>query len=162
MKALGRPGRCGLLRERSRLARLRPVDAIRRGALSGAQALWSSGSDSNGRRHAACWTKLAPGHGLGSPLRCQRVRVKIHAATCGSGGWPGPHYFLPWLLILSCPVFSALSAYPQRTLRLKSFLIFASYSPYTFFVVKTMWGQPPFRQAQGNLSAVRLGLPGIC
>src|SRR3954470_260517 len=77
VKALGRPGRCGLLRERSRLARLRPVDAIRRGALSGAHALWSSGSDSNGPPSCGVLDEAAPGHGLGSPLRCQRVYVKF-------------------------------------------------------------------------------------
>ena len=33
------------------------------------------------------------GRGLGSPLRCQRVYVKFALAKCGSGGWPGPHYF---------------------------------------------------------------------
>jgi hypothetical protein len=77
VKALGRPGRCGLLRERSRLARLRPVDAIRRGALSGAHALWSSGSGSNGPPSCGVLDEAGPGHGLGSPLRCQRVRVKF-------------------------------------------------------------------------------------
>ena len=47
MKALGRPGRCGLLRERSRIAGLQPADAIGRGASSGAQALRSSRLASN-------------------------------------------------------------------------------------------------------------------
>lgn len=77
MKALGHPGRCGLLRERSRLARLRPVDAIRRGALSGARALWSSGSESNSPPSCGVLNEAGLGHGLGSPLRCQRVNVKF-------------------------------------------------------------------------------------
>lgn len=93
VKALGHPGRCGLLRERSRLARLRPVYTIRRGALSGAQAVWSSGFDSSGPPSCGALGEAGLGHGLGSPLRCQRVKREIHAATCGSGGWPGPHYF---------------------------------------------------------------------
>jgi len=77
VKALGRPGRCGLLRERSRLARLRPVDAIRCGALSGAHALWSSGSESNRPPSCGVLNETGLGHGLGSPLRCQRVNVKF-------------------------------------------------------------------------------------
>jgi hypothetical protein len=77
VKALGHPGRCGLLRERSRLARLRPVDAIRRGASSGAHALWSSGSESNIPPSCGVLDEAGHGHGLGSPLRCQRVNVKF-------------------------------------------------------------------------------------
>ena len=76
-KALGYPGRCGLLRERSRLARLRPVDAIRRGASSGAHALWSSGLDSRDPPSCGVPNEFGLGHGLGSPLRCQRARVKF-------------------------------------------------------------------------------------
>src|SRR5256885_15272694 len=40
------------------------------------------------------------GHGLGNPLRCSKGKREIHAATCGSGGWPGPHYFFA---VLPCP-----------------------------------------------------------
>ncbi len=92
-KRCGHPGRCGLLRERSRLARLRPVDAIRRGASSGAHALWSSGSESNSPPSCGVLDEAGPGHGLGKPFAVSKGTREIHAATCGSGGWPGPHYF---------------------------------------------------------------------
>jgi hypothetical protein len=108
VKALGCPGRCGLLRKRSRMARLQPADAIGRGALSGAQALRARGrprtASSNGVLNEA-----GAGRGLGSPLRCQRVYVKFTLAKCGSGGWPGPHYFFVsfYSRLFLCRVFAA-------------------------------------------------------
>ena len=53
------------------------MDAIRRGAPSGVHALWSSGSDSNRPPSCGVLDEAGPGHGLGSPLRCQRVSVKF-------------------------------------------------------------------------------------
>src|SRR6185312_2301600 len=107
VKALGHPGRCGLLRERSRPARLRPVDAIRCGALSGAHALWISGFDSN--RPPSCGVPSESGsvYGLGSPLRCQRARVKFmrqHAVRVA-----GPDRIIFLRSLLNC-----LKNQPQR------------------------------------------------
>jgi hypothetical protein len=53
------------------------VDAIRRGAPSGAHALWSSGSESNSPPSCGVLNEAGLVHGLGSPLRCQRVNVKF-------------------------------------------------------------------------------------
>jgi hypothetical protein len=107
VKALGHPGRCGLLRERSRPARLRPVDAIRCGALSGAHALWISGFDSN--RPPSCGVPSESGsvYGLGSPLRCQRARVKFMRQRAVRVAGPDRIIFLRSLL-------NCLKNQPQR------------------------------------------------
>jgi hypothetical protein len=108
VKALGHPGRCGLLRERSRLARLRPVDAIRRGASSDAHALWSPEVDSRDPPSCGVPNESDFGHGLGNPLRCQRESVKFMRQRAVRVAGPDR-------IIFSRSLLTCLANQPQRT-----------------------------------------------
>lgn len=108
VKALGRPGRCGLLRERSRPARLRPVDAIRRGALSGAHALWSSGSESNSPPSCGVLDEAGSGTRTRQPFAVSKGKREIHAAIMRFG-------WLARTALFFCSDFSAAQEnQPQR------------------------------------------------
>lgn len=104
------------------------MDAIRRGALSGAHALWSSGSGSNGPPSCGVLDEAGPGHGLGSPLRCQRVRVKFmrqHAVRVAG----------PDRIIFVYPTsWNQRSAYKPR----KKILIFAFCSAILFWTAESL------------------------